>query len=174
MYVHFIMRVHESDLLLMRGSGIGSFFSNVFRGLIPIAQKLFSVGKAAATSTTGRQILKVARKNAIDAGLGIANDALKGENLKQAAVKNLKRSGKKMFSDVVGDLKKRRSKGGMMCAPAGKKRRVVRRRRGMPTKRKGTRKGKKGGVKKRRGGVKKTKSVKRKSAKISTSAWFKT
>ena len=46
---------HESDFYLMRGSGVGSIFSNIFKGLVPLLGKLISVGKKTAQSDIGKK-----------------------------------------------------------------------------------------------------------------------
>jgi len=108
------MRVHQSDVLLMRGSGIGSIFTNIFRGLIPFAKQIFSVGKKVAKSNTGQSLIKSAKNHAIKAGLDIATDALQGKNIKQAAKKSLKRAGQDLVTDVSEELMKK-TRGGAGC-----------------------------------------------------------
>jgi len=110
------MRVHESDYHVMRGSGIGSIFSNIFRGLVPIAKSLFSIGKKAVMSKTGQQVMKAAKRTAMDAGLDIVNDVLDGQNLEAVAKKTLRQSGDNMLRNVKKEMsggrrgKKRRKK----------------------------------------------------------------
>lgn len=147
---------HQSEYYSMRGSGIGSIFSNIFRGLLPLAKKLFSVGKAAAQSPAGRKILKAAKKTALDTGLDIAHDTLEGENVKTVAKRKIKGVGKTFLSNVQKEMKT----GGKRKAPAGKggacskrpkltggqvKRKPMK---GKPTKKKGGRTGGKGKGKK--------------------------
>jgi len=67
---------HSSSHYEMRGSGIGSIFSNIFRKIVPFAKSLFGIGKKVVSSTTGQQVLKAAKRTAIDAGLNIAHDTL--------------------------------------------------------------------------------------------------
>ncbi len=112
------MRVHQSDLLLMRGSGVGSIFSNIFRGLIPLAKTVFSVVKKVAKSSAGQSLIKSAKNHAIKAGLDIANDALQGKNIKKAAKKSMKRAGQDLITDVSEQLKKGR--GGASCSTSNK------------------------------------------------------
>ena len=103
---------HQSEYYVMRGSGIGSIFSNIFRGLIPLAKKLFTVGKTVAQSPAGRKILKAAKRTAMETGLDIAHDTLEGQNLNSVANKNLKRVGKTFLSNVKKEMKpKKKNKG---------------------------------------------------------------
>lgn len=91
----YVMRgsgIHTSSKYEMRGSGIGSIFSNIFRKIVPFAKKLFGLGKKVVSSTTGQQVLKAAKRTAIDAGLNIAHDTLNGVPLKTAAKRGLKKA----------------------------------------------------------------------------------
>lgn len=105
------MDIHRSDLYRMRGAGIGSIFTNIFRGLIPIAKGLFSVGRRAAASSTGQKVLQAAKRSAVQAGLDVAHDALSGQNVAQSLKKRGRQAGLKM----VDELQKgggRKKKGG--------------------------------------------------------------
>lgn len=109
------MLVHRSNQYLMRGSGIGSIFSNIFKAIIPLATKAVNIGRKAATSSTGQKILKAAKRTAVDAGLDIANDVLKGENVKTSAKKNLKSVGSRFVDNAAkefstGGKKKKKKK----------------------------------------------------------------
>ena len=108
------MRVHERELIHLRGSGIGSIFSNIFRGLVPFAQKLFHFGKRAAASESGQRVMKAAKKSALRAGIDISHDALQGKNIKASAKKNLKHLGRHLAADVGHELRrpKKRGRGG--------------------------------------------------------------
>ena len=112
------MRVHESDYLVMRGSGIGSLFSNIFRGLIPIAKGLFNVGKKVVASPSGQRIMKAAKDSAIEAGIDLAHDALQGNNIKEATSKHISAAKRKVF-DSMGDELRSKKTGGMRmsCYP---------------------------------------------------------
>lgn len=91
----YVMRgsgFHTSSQYEMRGSGIGSIFSNIFRSIVPFAKRLFGFGKQVIQSSTGQQVLKAAKRTAVDAGLNIAHDTLNGVPLKKAAKKGLKKA----------------------------------------------------------------------------------
>lgn len=64
-----------------RGAGIGSFFRGLFRSIFPIVK---SVGKEAA-------------KQAVTAGVGLANDYLAGDNIKTS----IKRRGKQALGNTL-------------------------------------------------------------------------
>lgn len=94
------MLIHRSDQYLMRGSGIGSIFSNIFRGIIPLASKAVNIGRKVISSPTGQKIMKAAKRTAIDAGLDIATDVLQGKNVKEAAKSNLKTVGTRFLDNA--------------------------------------------------------------------------
>lgn len=98
------MLVHRSDQYLMRGSGIGSIFSNIFKAIIPLASKAINIGRKVAASSTGQKIIKAAKRTAVDAGLDIANDVLKGENVKTSANKNLKSVGARFVDNAAKEF----------------------------------------------------------------------
>ena len=115
------MLVHESDLYTMRGAGIGSFFSNLFKGLIPLASKLFRVGTKAARSEVGQRVLNATKRTALEAGLDIAHDTLKGKNLKQSAKHHLANAGDKMLEVLDQELvRTRNTRGGRDVGKKGK------------------------------------------------------
>jgi len=95
------MRVHESRHLLMRGAGIGSVFSNIFRGVVPL---LRSVGRAtarAARSQRGKKMLKTATQSALDAGLHVAQDALSGKKVKGSVKANAKKAATDLLDSIT-------------------------------------------------------------------------
>lgn len=96
----------------MRGAGIGSFFTNIFKGLIPLASKLFKVGAKAAKTPLGKSIINSAKKTAIDAGLDIAQDALAGENIGVSTKKRVKQHGEKLASKIGEEIMKKKTGGG--------------------------------------------------------------
>lgn len=91
----YVMRgsgFHTSSQYEMRGSGIGSIFSNIFRKIIPFAKRLFGFGKQVIQSPTGQQVLKAAKRTAVDAGLNIAHNTLNGVPLGKAAKQGMKKA----------------------------------------------------------------------------------
>ena len=93
--------IHQSELDMQRGAGIGQVFTNIFRRLLPLAKSLFSVGKQAAKTSTGQRVLKVARDSAFQAGLNVANDALQGEKVTKALRKRTKEAGQKVIQSAL-------------------------------------------------------------------------
>lgn len=75
------------------GRGIGSILSSLIRGFGPLAksigQSLFGLGKKAIKSDTTKEIIKSAAKDGLNAGVNIAKDIIKGENLEKSVEKNL-------------------------------------------------------------------------------------
>jgi hypothetical protein len=96
------MIIHESDLYHLRGSGIGSIFSSIYRSLIPIASKVFRFGSNIVQSKAGQKVLKAAKRSATKAGLQAAHDALQGENIG----KTLKKRGKQAGLEVIDSAMK--------------------------------------------------------------------
>ena len=94
------MRVHHSELYHMRGSGIGGIFSTIFRTLVPIAKSLFGIGKKVAKSPVGQQVLRAAKRNAVKAGLDLAQDTLAGDNVAKSIKKRAKQAGTRMLEDI--------------------------------------------------------------------------
>ena len=94
------MDIHRSDQYYMRGSGIGSIFSTIYRGLIPLAKNVLNTGMRFAKSKTGKKILKTAKRTALDAGLNIANDALQGENIKESVQKRMRTAGDELVDGI--------------------------------------------------------------------------
>ncbi len=72
---------YYSEQPFERGTGIGSFFRGLFRSIFPVVK---SMGKEAA-------------KQALTAGVGIANDYLTGSNVKQS----IKRRGKQAVGNTL-------------------------------------------------------------------------
>ncbi len=73
--------VYYSGQAFQRGTGIGSFFRGLFRSIFPIVK---SVGKEAA-------------KQALTAGVGVANDYMSGTNVKQS----LKKRGRQALGNTM-------------------------------------------------------------------------
>ena len=98
---------------VQRGRGIGSFFSKMMRGAMPL---LKSGAKA-----VGKQLLNT--------GASIANDLIDGQDLKTSATKNFSTGGKKLLNDLTkvfgNDYKrsatKRKRNGPLNSPKAGKR-----------------------------------------------------
>lgn len=112
------MRIHHSELYHMRGSGIGGVFSSIFRTLVPIAKTIFGIGKRAASSAVGKQVLKAAKRSAVKAGLDLAQDTLAGENVGKSIKKRAKQAGNQLLDDLEAG---RGAKGGRAKAVKGKR-----------------------------------------------------
>ena len=78
---------------IQRGRGIGSFFSRMMRGAMPL---LKSGAKA-----VGKQI--------VESGANIAKDLIEGKNLKASAIKNLSAGGSKLMSGLTNVFDERKS-----------------------------------------------------------------
>ena len=94
------MRVHESELYRLRGGGVGAIFSSIYRALVPLASSIFKVGSKIVTSKSGQKVLKAAKRSAVQAGLDVAQDALRGEN----AVESMKKRGREAAVNLVSEI----------------------------------------------------------------------
>ena len=99
-----------------RGYGLGSFFGRLFRSILPIAK---SVGKSA---------LKTVGKEAINMGLNVANDVVKGRKVKKSlkkhglkASKNLLNKAQQKFNQSGKGLGKRAVGSKKTCVPIKKR-----------------------------------------------------
>ena len=70
---------------VQRGRGIGSFFSKMMRGAMPLLKS--------GAKVVGKQLLNT--------GASIANDMIDGQDLKTSATKNFSTGGKKLLSDLT-------------------------------------------------------------------------
>ena len=90
------MRHHRNTYYTTKGGGVGNVFSSIFKSLLPVAQKLFSGAKNAFSrfnnSPVGEVVREAAKRTAVNAGLDIAADAMKGESIKSSMKKNLRLS----------------------------------------------------------------------------------
>lgn len=86
----------------LRGAGIGSIFSNIFRGVVPIVKKVLGLGARAIKTPIGKSIVKEAKKTALEAGLNVMGDALQGKNV----VKSAKQQAKKAISNMGDKIQK--------------------------------------------------------------------
>lgn len=71
----------------MRGRGLGSVLSGLFRAAVPLMKK------------TGKALLK----EGVSSGLNIVQDVLSGRNLKQSVKKRVKSSGKRLIKKAIGE-----------------------------------------------------------------------
>jgi len=100
------MQIHKSDSYYQQGgaSGIGSIFSSIFKGLIPLAKGAVKLGQRAISSNTGKKVIKAAKRSAVDAGLDIAHDVLKGENVGQTVTKRMNRIGNDLEQNIFNEF----------------------------------------------------------------------
>jgi len=116
------MRIHQSELYHMRGSGVGAIFSSIFRNLIPIASSVFGLGKQVLETKAGQKVLQAVKRPALQAGLDIASDALEGENVLKSIKKRGKQAGAKVVENVLSGKGKRGKGKGARGKGAAKKR----------------------------------------------------
>lgn len=73
---------------IQNGSGIGSVFSKVFKGISPVLKQL--------AKTSGKQLLK--------SGTKIASDVISGKSFSQSAKKNLSEGGKDLLKSLTTSI----------------------------------------------------------------------
>ena len=121
----------------LRGAGIGSVFTNVLRGVVPIFRNLFRTGAKVSRGKIAKKALAAAKKTGMKAGIKIVGDALKGENVIKSAKKRSKQAAQEMGDALAKSVtaaataspapkKRRRRKGPVTATPAA----VVKRGRG--------------------------------------------
>ena len=97
---------------LQRGRGIGGLlrlFKSVFSPLVKSAGK--TIVKA-ATSDTGKAVLRNIKDQAIESGVRLATDALKGENMDESMqneIQQVKRKAAEVIENVHSARKKQRN-----------------------------------------------------------------
>jgi hypothetical protein len=82
------LRFHQGPYL-QRGGGLGNIFGSLFKAIIPAASKL---GRNIIKSPLTKSILKSAKDTAVEGGLTLASDALRGRDMGESVQKNLKRA----------------------------------------------------------------------------------
>ena len=81
---------YHSGLRWQRGSGIGSLFSGIFRGLMPVARSAVKTIGKVARSTPIRSAGKALKKEATKAAVETALEALEGQPVGRKAKQRLK------------------------------------------------------------------------------------
>ena len=71
---------------VQRGRGIGSFFSKMLRGAMPLLKS--------GAKTIGKQV--------IESGANVAKDLINGKDLKSASIKNVSEGGTKLLNKLTG------------------------------------------------------------------------
>ena len=94
---------------LQRGRGIGGLFRFIKSIFVPAVKTVGKSVVGAAKSTTGKKILNVLKDQAIDTSMNLAQDVLKGNNMKsslQDEVNDLKTN----LSSLINELRKTRKR----------------------------------------------------------------
>lgn len=74
-----------SGTRIQRGYGLGGFFASLFRSALPLIKR--------GAKVVGRELLRT--------GVGVARDALKGENVKDSAKRRFTETGKDLAARAV-------------------------------------------------------------------------
>jgi hypothetical protein len=92
------LRYHKGPFI-QRGGGLGNIFGSLFKSVIPVLSR---VGKSILRSPTAQSVLKSAKDAAIQGGVNLAVDALRGNDVidgVQQSVKNARNS----IADAIAD-----------------------------------------------------------------------
>ena len=87
------MSRHTRRRIYGRGPGIYKFFKPLFNFLIPTLSK-------AASSKTGKKLIKQAKKSALKAGVSTLGDIASGENVGKSMSKNLKKASNYILNKI--------------------------------------------------------------------------
>jgi hypothetical protein len=94
-----------------RGSGLGSIFASLFRGLVPLIKTGSKIavksGAQFVKSPVGKRIIKSAKKELVKSGTSLASDIAKGENVGKSLKKNLKQASGRVAKAAIQAPKKR-------------------------------------------------------------------
>ena len=81
---------YRSGLRWQRGSGIGSLFFRIFRGLMPVAKSTIKTIGRVARSATVKSVGKALKKEATKSAVETAIEALEGQPVGRKAKQRLK------------------------------------------------------------------------------------
>ena len=87
-----------------RGSGFGSILSSLFKTIIPVVSK---IGRSFISSDITKSALRGVKNAAIESGVSLATDVLRGEDIETSAKKNLEKARHTVADAVESSLKKR-------------------------------------------------------------------
>ena len=98
------MYIHRGAFT-QRGRGLGSIFSSLIRAVIPVASK---VGRAMIKSPITKELLNTVKDTAIQGGVSLAADALRGNNMEDSLQENLNMAKERMAQTIetVGTKKR--------------------------------------------------------------------
>lgn len=87
-----MLAFHEGDYI-QRGTGIGNFFSGLFRNFVPYAQSFFK-------SKAGQTVKDIA----LQAASNVASDVISGKNVKESATESLQKAKKRINTAIKNSL----------------------------------------------------------------------
>lgn len=101
-----VLRIPQS------GEGLGSLLRSFFKWILPAGKSVLSAGKEALKSAAKSNIVKetasALKQEAATAGINLAQSALKGENVKDAAKKQIKNVSNTIGKSVAQSLEQYR------------------------------------------------------------------
>jgi len=99
---------YHSGLRFQRGRGLGSMFSGLLRGFMPLARMGVSAGKKLLQSDLVKNIANTALTHGKKAMLGVAADLIEGRNAKEAAQAQLNKARKDIADTLRGSGARKR------------------------------------------------------------------
>lgn len=92
---------------VQRGRGLGSILSSLFSKIAPFARTLFNIGTKVVKSAPAQEVIKSAKNEALKTGIQVADDVLKGKNVKESIRSNVENAAKNVASSAISQAKKR-------------------------------------------------------------------
>jgi hypothetical protein len=92
---------HHSGPYLQRGRGIGNLLGSLFRSVIPAAGAL---GRSLLKSPITKQVLKTAKRTAIEAGSNVLSDLAHGESVADSMDRGLNVAKRRVASAIDRNL----------------------------------------------------------------------
>lgn len=88
------------------GRGLGTILSSIFRTIAPYAKTLLNVGKRIFSSRPAQAIVKSAQQSAVQSGLNVVDDVIKGKNVKRSLKEHAQSLAQDVGSSAVSEVKK--------------------------------------------------------------------
>jgi hypothetical protein len=88
------------------GRGLGTILSSIFRTIAPYAKTLLNVGKRIFSSRPAQAIVKSAQQSALQSGLNVVDDVIKGKNVKRSLKEHAQSLAQDVGSSAVSEVKK--------------------------------------------------------------------
>jgi hypothetical protein len=111
------MIIHHGPFI-QRGRGLGSLLGSLFKAVIPVASR---VGRSIIRSPITKSVLRTAKDAAIEGGLSLAVDALRGNKVAESAQQNVEQAKNKIADAIEKGTINRKRKSKVTRKPVKKK-----------------------------------------------------